>query len=173
MNRINLPIPNPATVRHHQRPLFNRFFARQSASAIIPSIPFALQFSRSPQVFPQAAATPFVLPDPTVNRLVAHHGLALKRSPPHNLFGAELLANQVFNRRKFLRSIKPVPPRAVLSATRFLHRLVGPIPPIMRRLIPLHLPIQRATMPPKMFCHLAHPKILAAQRRQFITFLRA
>jgi len=43
----------------------------------------------------------------------------------------------------------------------------------MRRLIPLHLPIQRATMPPKMFRQLRHPQILPAQRRQRIPFLRA
>ena len=173
MHRVNLPIADPSTARHHRRPLFNGSFTCQPATAVVSPIPFSALLPGASQVFPQTAATTFILPDPTVNRLVAHHGLALKRSPPHNLFGTKPLANQAFNRRKLGRPIKPVPPRSALASARFLHRVARPISPVMRRLIALHLPIQRATMPPKMFCHLAHPKILAAQRRQFITFLRA
>src|SRR5476651_1813465 len=100
MHRVNLPIPDPSTLRHHCRPLFYKLFTRQPPAAVIAPIPFAPLFPGSPQVSPQGPATPFVLPNPTVNRLVAHHGLSLKLSSPHNLLGTEPLANQAFNRRK-------------------------------------------------------------------------
>ncbi len=174
MHRVDLPIPDPATARHHRWPLFYEFFAGQSPTAVISAIPFSSPFPGSAQMPPQSSATPFVRPNPTVNGLVAHHGLALKLSPPNNLFGTQPLANQSLNRRKLRRPIKPVPPRSLLSSTGLLHRMARPIAAIMRRLIPLHLPIQRATMPPKMFCHLCHPAHLAAAcAANLITFLRA
>ena len=173
MNRVDLPIPDALTARHHRRPLFNGLFAGQAATAVVSPIPFAPLLSRSPQVFPQAAATVFIRPNPTVNGLVAHHRLPRKLAASHDLFRTKPLANQGFNRCKRRRPIPPVPPGALLPSTGFLHRMTGAITPIMRRLIPLHLPIQRATMSAKMFRHLRHPKILPAQRRQLITFLRA
>src|SRR5471032_3010405 len=110
MHRVNLPIPDPSTASHHRRPLFYQLFARQPPAAVIPPIPFAPLFPRSPQVSPQSPATPFIRPNPTVNGLVAHHGLTLKLSPSNNLFGTKPLANQRLNRRKLTRPIKPVPP---------------------------------------------------------------
>jgi hypothetical protein len=104
---------------------------------------------------------------------VAHHGLTLKLAPPHNLCGTKPLPKQGFNRPKLRRPIKPVPPRSSLSATRFLHRMRRPIVAIMHRTIPLHLPIQRAPMPPKMFCDLSDTQFLLPQRRNRISFLRA
>src|SRR5271170_8125248 len=98
MHRVDLPIPDPLTVRHHRRPLFNGLFASQPPAAVIAPIPFSPLFPRSPKVFPQSPATPFVLPNPTVDRLVAHAGLSLKLAPPHNLFGTKPPANQAFNR---------------------------------------------------------------------------
>ena len=173
MHRINLPISDPRTVRHHRRPLFNGLFTRQPPTAVIASIPFAPLLPRSTKVPPQAPATPFVLPDPAVNGLVAHHRCSLKLPPPHNLSGTKPLANQRRNGLKFRRPIKPVPPRSSLAATRFLHRMAGAIAAIMGGAIPLHLPIQRATMPSKMFRHLCHSQTLPAQRGNLITFLRA
>jgi hypothetical protein len=173
MHRVHLPIPDPPTARHHRRPLFNGFFARQSSPAVIAPIPFSPLFPRSPQVPPQAPAAPFIRPNPTVNGLVAHDGLPLKLAPPNDLFGTKPLANQRRNRPKLRRPIPPVPPRAALASARLLHRMARAIPPIMRRLIPLHLPIQRATMPPKMFRHRCHPQTLPPHRGQLITFLHA
>jgi hypothetical protein len=170
---VDLPIPDPFTARHNRRPLFYELFARQSPAAVIPPIPFPPLFPGSPQVSPQGSATSFIGPNPTVNRLVAHHRLAIKLAPTHNLFGTKPLANQRLNRPKLGRPIKPVPPRSALSATRFLHRMRRPIVAIIHRTIPLHLPIQRATMPPKMFCHRCHQQSLLPHRGYFIAFLRA
>ena len=173
MDRVDLPIPDPATVRYHRRPLFYELFARQSPTAVIPSIPLASALPGSAQMTPQCPATPFIRPNPTVNGLVTHHALPFKLAPPNNLFGTKPLANQRLNRPKFSRPIKPVPPRSSLSAARLLNRMAGAITAIMRGLIPLHLPIQRATMSPKMFCHLCHPQTLPSQGGNFISFLRA
>ena len=173
MHRVNLPIPDPATAGHHRRPLFNGLFTSQPPAAVITPIPFPPLFPRSTQVFPQGSATPFVLPNPTVNRLVAHHGLTLKLAASHNLFRAKPLANQACNRRKLLRPIKPVPPRSSLASAGFLHRMAGAIAAIMGGAIPLHLPIQRARLAAKMFCHLCHSQTLPPQRGNLITFLRA
>jgi hypothetical protein len=135
--------------------------------------PIAALVPGSSKVFPQGSATPFIGPNPTVNGLVAHHGLPLKLAPPHNLFGAKSLTNQRLNRPKFRRSIPPVPTGSSFSSARFLDRMTGAIAAIMHRPIPLHLPVQRATMPTKMFRHRCHPHMLLSHCAKLITFLTA
>jgi hypothetical protein len=134
MYRVNLPIPDPATLLNHRRPLFYRLFASQPPSTVILSIPFSPLFPGSTQMPPQGPATPFIRPNPTVNRLVTHDGLSLKRSPSHNLFGTKPLANQRLNRPKLRRPISPVPTGTSLSPARFLNRMAGAIAAIMHGL---------------------------------------
>src|SRR5215471_7055312 len=104
---------------------------------------------------------------------MTHDRMPFKPSPPYDLFGTKPLANQCRNRAKLQRPISPVAAGSSGSATGFLHRMKGTIASIMHRLIPLHLPIQRATMPPKMLCYLGHPDVLPPHRGDLITFLRA
>jgi len=47
----------------------------------------------------------------------------------------------------------------------------GPVAAIVHGLIPLNLPVQRATVSPKLLGYLPHPNLLAAQRRYRIPFL--
>jgi hypothetical protein len=98
---------------------------------------------------------------------VAHHGLSLKLASSHYLFRTKPLADQCFDRLKRQRPIKPVPPGSVLAAAGFLHRMTGAIAAVVDRLISLHLPIQRATMTPKMFSHLANSKLLPPHERSY------
>src|ERR1022692_3104493 len=173
MHRVDLPIPDPPTARHHRRPSFNGFFAGQSPTTIVTAITLSPLFPGSAQVPPQGPTAPFVSPNPAVDGLVAHDPLPLKLSPPNHLFGTKSLTNQRLNRPKFRRSKLVVPTGSSFSSARFLDRMAGAIAAIMHGLIPLHLPIQRATMPPKMFRHLCHPHMLLSHCAKLITFLRA
>jgi hypothetical protein len=87
-----------------------------------------------------------IRPNPPVDRFVAHHLLPLTLSPPDDLLRAESLPDHGLNGRKLRRPIPQVPAGSPLPSARLLHRVARPIAAIMRRLIPLHLPIQRATM---------------------------
>src|ERR1039458_1447650 len=114
MHRVNLPISDPTTTRYHRRPLFYKLFSGQPSTAVITSIPFAPPLSGSAQVTPQGSGTPFVLPNPAVNGLVAHHRLPLKIAPPNNLFGTESIPDHDLDGCKLPRSIPQVPAGAPL-----------------------------------------------------------
>jgi hypothetical protein len=140
---------------------------------VIPAIPFSSLFPRSAQVQPQVPAAPLILPNPTVDRLVAHHPLTFTLSPPNDLLWAETFPKHGLNRCKFRRPMPPVPAGATCSSARLFHRVCGSIVTIMHGLISLHLTIQRATMPPKMTRHLCQPHTLPPHRGNLIPLLGA
>src|SRR5579859_6104982 len=176
-------LPRPCIVSISQSPIRPRVattaglcsisLTGQPSAAVISPIPLAPALPGSPQVPPQVPFTSLIPPNPTIDRLVAHHPLPLKSSPPNHLLGAKALPNQCLNGLKLHRPIPPVPPGTLPSSASFLHRMTGTITAIMHRLIALHLPIQCATMPPKMNRHLCHPHMLPSHGSNLITFLRA
>jgi len=167
--------PNPRSVHGSPPPpaFAQSAFCPPVALGCHPAIPFSSPLPGPAQMQPQCPAAPLIRPNPTVDCLVAHHRLPLMLAPPNNLLRAEPLPDHGLNGRKLRRPIPQVPAGSPLSPARLLHRVRRPIVTIMCGPIPLHLPIQRATMPPKMLRHFRHPQTLPPHRRNLIPFLGA
>src|ERR1019366_2458932 len=101
-------LPRPCIVSISQSPIRPRlattaglcpisFFPASRPRLSLPPIPFSPPLPGPAQMPPQRPAAPLVPPNPTVDRLVAHHSLSRTLAPPNDLFRAEFLPDHDLN----------------------------------------------------------------------------
>ena len=170
---VRFPVAVASPACDDVRTILDHPFSCESAAAVIAAIALAPALVRAAQVGPQVAAAFFVLPDPEVDRLVAHDGPPEAAQSPDDLLWAPAASQQSYDELEVPRSEAGVAPGPTSAATRHLHRKGRSIGSIVRSGVATQFSINRAAMSPQNRRDLRVRTAGLPQRRYLIPFLRA
>ena len=131
------------------RPILNHALSCQSAPAVVATVALAPALRGATQVGPEVAAAILVLPDPEVDRLVAHDGPAESAQSPDDLFRTPAAPQQSNDECEVLRPEAGIAPGAAAPSARHLHREGRSVGSVVRRGVATQLPVDRAPVPPQ------------------------
>lgn len=173
VNRVAFPVSDPAPLCDDGGALLKHPLAREASSTVILPIAFAAPLLGAPQVGPEDAAALFILPDPLVDRFVAHHGQPEAAQAAHDLFRTPAPAEQSPDQLEVARTIASIAPRAAAAAVRLLHREHRAVEPVVSTVIASDLAPNGAGMPMQGRRDLADRVPLGSHRCDRVSFLSA
>lgn len=135
VNRVAFPVADPAPLCDDGGALLEHPLAREASSTVILPIAFAAPLLGAPQVGPEDATALFILPDPQVDRFVAHHGQPEAAQAAHDLFRTPAPPEQSPDQLEVTRAIASIAPRAATATVRLLHREHRAVEPVVGAVI--------------------------------------
>ncbi len=171
MHGVSFPVAAPQSLRHNLRSDSDHGFTGEPAPTVLPAVAFTPLLASTSQVPPKRSVPSLVCPDVKIDRLVTHDRPSVPLKHPHDLFGADLLPQVLFHRRKVGRPVSAVTARAPSPAVGHLDRERRAVRPVIGRRIALHLPRNRARMARQLRGDLPCRKALLPQRGDLISFL--
>ena len=173
VNRVAFPVADPAPLCDDGRALWEHPLAREPSSTVVLPIAFAAPLLGAPQVGPKDAAALFILPDPQVDRFVAHHGQPEAAQSAHDLFRTPAPPEQPLDQLEVARTIASVAPRAAAAAVRLLHREPRAVEPVVGTVIASDLAPNGAGMSMQGRRDLPDRVPLGSHRCDRVSFLSA
>jgi hypothetical protein len=173
VNRVAFPVSDPAPLCDDGGALLEHPLAREASSAVVLPVALAAPFLSAPQVGPEDAAALFILPDPQVDRFVAHHGQPEAAQAAHDLFRTPAPPEQSPDQLEVARAIASIAPRAAAAAVRLLHREHRAVESVVGTVIASDLAPNGAGMSMQGRRDLADRVPLGSHRCDRVSFLSA
>ena len=123
----------------------------------------------TPKMEVERAPFLFVIPDVSVDRLVANREPAGPMQPARDLFGAPLPLEKLHDDREILRIELSITSRSPSTCTSLVRSNKGTVPAVVGRTVALNLTTDRAPVPPEESGDLGRPQALPSKHSDRIS----